>query len=215
MIFMAFSDFKTIFDVSETYQTILDKQKLFEKVAPFSLSAEFLEDLEYCLELKKPNPSEIAVSENLISPIIRHIAKRHRHINIWSREFDLQADDKLFGTPNYLFSYTETPAMLNRSMPLICVSEAKVDNFTNAWGQTLAEMVACQILYPTMIIYGFASNGTSWEFAKLENNVFVQDTNTYNIANQAEKIAGLLNHIFTEAVGEAERYLTQKRENKK
>jgi hypothetical protein len=32
-------------------------------------------------------------------------------------------------------------------------------------------------------------------------------TNTYNIANQTEKIAGLLNYIFTEAVGEAEKYL--------
>ena len=58
-----------------------------------------------------------------------------------------------------------------------------------------------------MVLYGFASNGESWQFGKLDNNVFTQDTNTYNIANQAEKIAGLLNYIFTEAVGEAERYL--------
>jgi hypothetical protein len=87
------------------------------------------------------------------------------------------------------------------------VSEAKVDNFTLAWGQTLAEMVACQKIYPTMVIYGFASNGEFWQFGKLENNVFTQDTNSYSIASQTEKIAGLLNYIFTEAVGEAEKYL--------
>ena len=204
---MAFSDFKSIFDVAKDYQTVLDRAKLFENVLPMQLSAEFLEDLAYCLEIRKPSPSEIAVSENLISPIIRYVARKHRHINMWSREFDLRADDKLCGTPDYLFSYTEKPTMANISMPLICVSEAKVDNFTTAWGQTLAEMVACQKLFPNMVLYGFASNGEMWQFGKLDNNIFTQDTNTYNIANQTDKIAGLLNHIFTEAVGEAERYL--------
>ncbi len=125
----------------------------------------------------------------------------------WSREFNLEADEKLCGTPDYLFSYTEKQTILSRTMPLVCVSEAKVDNFTTAWGQTLAEMVACQKLYPDMVIYGFASNGSSWEFGKLDNNVFTQDTNSYNITTQTEKIAGLLNHIFTEAVGEAEKHL--------
>ncbi len=207
---MAFSDFKSIFDVAKDYQTVLDRAKLFENVLPMQLSEEFLEDLVYCLEIRKPNPSEIAISENFISPIIRYVAQQHEHINFWSREFDLRADDKLCGTPDYLFSYTEDQNTLLYDMPLICVSEAKVDNFTTAWGQTLAEMVACQKLFPTMVIYGFASNGEMWQFSKLDNNVFTQDTNTYNIANQTEKIAGLLNHIFTEAVGEAERYLGKK-----
>jgi hypothetical protein len=166
-----------------------------------------MEDLQYSLNIKKPNPSEIAISENLISPIIRYVARKHQHINFWSREFDLRYDDKLCGTPDYLFSYTEDHNTISKTMPLVCVSEAKVDNFTLAWGQTLAEMVACQKIYPNMVIYGFASNGTSWEFGKLDNNIFTQDTNSYNIANQTEKIAGLLNYIFTEAVGEAEKYL--------
>ena len=204
---MAFSDFKTIFDVSEKYDIELSKSDMFSHIPVVPLPDLFMEDLNYSLANKKPNPSEIAVSENLISPIIRYIARKHTHIITWSREFDLRADDMLCGTPDYLFSYTSKPNFLSRNMPLICVSEAKVDNFTMAWGQTLAEMVACQKLYPDMVIYGFASNGTSWEFAKLDNNIFTQDTNTYSIANQAEKIAGLLNYIFTEAVGEAEKHL--------
>ncbi len=204
---MAFSDFKNIFDVSEQYDISLDKEELFADVISMPLPSWFIEELNYSLLTKKPSPSEISISENFISPIIRHIARKHQHINIWSREFNLKVDDKLCGTPDYLFSYTEKQSSPSRNMPLICVSEAKVDNFTMAWGQTLAEMVACQKLYPDMVIYGFASNGTSWEFAKLENNIFIQDTNTYSIANQTEKIAGLLNYIFTEAVGEAEKHL--------
>ncbi len=204
---MAFSDFKSIFDVESSYQTVLKKGKLFGSVAAMPLPELFMEDLQYSLSIKKPNPSEIAICENLISPIIRYVARKHQHINIWSREYDLRYDDKLCGTPDYLFSYTEDQETLSKTMPLICVSEAKVDNFTLAWGQTLAEMLACQKLYTNMILYGFASNGESWQFGKLENDVFTQDTNTYNIANQADKIAGLLNYIFTEAVREAEKYL--------
>ena len=204
---MAFSDFKNISEVALHYKTVLRKDNIFTQIVPMPLPDLFMQDLNYSLKIKKPNPSEIAISENFISPVIRYVAQQHEHINFWSREFDLRADDKLCGTPDYLFSYTEDQNTLLYDMPLICVSEAKVDNFATAWGQTLAEMVACQKLFPTMVIYGFASNGSSWEFAKLDNNVFTQDTNTYNIANQTEKIAGLLNHIFTEAVGEAERYL--------
>jgi hypothetical protein len=204
---MAFSDFKTIFDVANNYQTVLTKKIFLSEVPAMELSAEFLEDLSYCLDMKKPNPSEIAVSENLISPIIRYVGRKHRNILIWSREYDLRADDKLFGTPDYLFSYTKEANTVSNTTPIICVSEAKVDNFTMAWGQTLAEMVACQKLYPTMVIYGFASNGDTWQFGKLENNVFIQDKNSYNLATQADKIAGFLNYIFEKAVQEAEKYL--------
>lgn len=204
---MAFSDFKNIFDVANSYETILEKDNIFINIASMPLPEWFIADLNYSLKTKKPSPSEIAISENLISPIIRYVAQQHQHINFWSREFNLRADDKLYGIPDYLFTYTEKQARISNTTPVICVSEAKVDDFTTAWGQTLAEMVACQKLYPTMVIYGFASNGDSWQFAKLDNNIFIQDTNTYNIANQTEKIAGLLNYIFTEAVGEAEKYL--------
>jgi hypothetical protein len=204
---MAFSDFKSIGDVARDYQTVLEKDNIFVNIPLMPLPEWFMTDLNYSLKTKKPNPSEIAICENLISPIIRYIAQKHIHINFWSREFDLRADDKLYGIPDYLFTYTEKQARISNTTPIICVSEAKVDNFTTAWGQTLAEMVACQKLYPDMVIYGFASNGEMWQFAKLDNNIFTQDTNSYNITTQTEKIAGLLNHIFTEAVGEAEKHL--------
>jgi hypothetical protein len=204
---MAFSDFKSIFEVSEKYDIVIDKGEIFSTVSNMPLPDLFMEDLRYSLSTKKPNSSEIAICENLISPIIRYVVRKQQHLAFWSREFDLRADDILYGVPDYLFSYTEKQTILSRTMPLVCVSEAKVDNFTTAWGQTLAEMVACQKLYPNMLIHGFASNGEMWQFAKLDNNIFTQDTNSYNITTQTEKIAGLLNHIFTEAVAEAEKYL--------
>ncbi len=204
---MAFSDFKSILDVSEKYNTILETGELFDKVPVLELPNYLIEDLAFSFTLKKPSPSEIAMSENFISPMIRFVTRRHPNLTYWSREYDLRFDDILYGTPDYLFSYTEKQSRVTRNNPLICVAEAKIDNFTNAWGQALAEMLACQKLFPDMIIYGFTTNGLSWEFGKLENNLFIQDTGTYSISENPTQIAGILDWIFADAVIQAKRHL--------
>jgi hypothetical protein len=114
---MAFSDFKSIFDVESMYQTVLKKKNLFAFIDSMPLPELFMQDLQYSLNIKKPNPSEIAISENLISPIIRYVARKHQHINFWSREYDLRYDDKLCGIPDYLFSYTEDQNTVSKTMP--------------------------------------------------------------------------------------------------
>jgi hypothetical protein len=206
---MAFSDFKTVFDVSAKYGTKIDKAKIFGKISALELSEAFIKDLEYSLLSKKPSPSEISISENFIAPMIRYVAQRHEHITYWSREYNLKADDILYGTPDYLFSYTEKITSMMMGMPLICVAEAKIDDFVGAWAQALAEMVACQKLYPALMIYGFTSNGEFWQFGKLDNNVFSQDLNSYSISTQTSQIAGILDYIFGDAVQQAEAYLAK------
>jgi hypothetical protein len=64
-----------------------------------------------------------------------------------------------------------------------------------------------ELLFPKLTVYGWATNGTFWEFAKLENNVFIQHEIGYSIATDTAKIAGILNHIFTTVVKGAEEYL--------
>lgn len=54
-----------------------------------------------------------------------------------------------------------------------------------------------------------------WQFAKLENNVFVQDEISYSLSSEPHKIAGILNHIFTIVVKGAEEYLTKNPEKNK
>jgi hypothetical protein len=207
---MAFSDFKTIFDVANSYQiTLSKKDNLFVDAPVLDLSEEFMDDLSYSLGIKKPNPSEIAVSESLIFPLLRYVGKRHKHLIVWSREYDLKADDKLVGIPDYVFTYTPIEDVISNTMPVVCVAEAKVDNFTLAWGQTLAEMVACEKLYPQMTIYGFVSNGISWEFAELHQNLFIQDKKSYNITTHTDKLAGILHQILSKATQEAEKYLSK------
>ena len=207
---MAFSDFKNVFEVSAKYGTRIKKKLLFnESHYQYDIPSLYLEDLQYALDNKKPTPSEIAVSENFISPMLRLVGKKHPHLTYWSREYELKVDDMLFGKPDYLFSYREDIEEIMYGMPLVCVAEAKIDDFVGAWGQALAGMVACQKLFPHLTIYAWATNGTSWEFAKLENNVFIQHELSYSISTDAPKIAGILDHIFTTVVKGAEVYLAQ------
>ena len=203
---MPFSDFKSTLEVAQKYGTRL-RQRNFLEINPVPIPDLFKEDLAYSLQHKKPMPSEIAISENLISPMIRLIAKQHPHLTYWSREYDLKADEVLYGKPGYLFSYAPNPAEIAWDMPLICVAEAKIDDFVKAWGQTLAEMVAIHKLGFDFAVYGWATNGEIWQFGKLENNIFTQHTESFSITKNTEEIAGILNWIFTMAVKNAEDFL--------
>jgi hypothetical protein len=209
---MAFSDFKSTLEIAQKYGTRITKKKFLPQDLRMELASYFLDDLAYSLSVQKPNPSEIAISENLISPMIRLVARKHPHIIFWSREYYLEADKDLCGTPDYLFSYRFQTDEIMLGTPLVCVSEAKIDDFVKAWAQTLAEMVAIQKLFPELTIYGWATNGSTWEFGKLENNIFTQHTESYSIARNSAEIAGILDWIFTEAVQNAEKYLAAKAE---
>ncbi len=209
---MAFSDFKSVYDIADQYGTDIINDLFIPKNLTYTLSEEFMKDLEYSLGMKKPSPSEIAVSENLISPIMRVVARNHPHLIFWSREYYLKADEALCGTPDYLFSYTKIPKSMSKGMPLVCVAEAKIDDFTYAWAQTLAEMVAIQKKYPELVVYGWASNGELWQFGRLDaNNSLIQHSESYSLAGNTEQIAGILDWIFTESVQNAEAFLAKKK----
>jgi len=206
---MAFSDFKSVLEVAQKYNLKTGNRRFLESNLSLSLPQYFWDDLEYSLNTKKPNPSEIALSENFISPIIRYVARRHPHLIFWSREYDLNVDEVLCGKPDYLFSYNPEPQFFTLGNPLVCVAEAKVEKFGEAWGQNLAEMVACQKLNPEITIYGWTTNGDIWQFGKLEGNIFIQDSRSYSLTTQAEQIAGILDWIFADAVRQAENYLNK------
>ena len=61
--------------------------------------------------------------------------------------------------------------------------EAKQDNFEAAWAQCISEMIAAQRLNqePPIIVFGITSNGTTWQFGKLEVEVFTRSIPPYSI----------------------------------
>jgi hypothetical protein len=75
--------------------------------------------------------------------------------------------------------------------------EAKQDNFDACWGQCLAEMIAAQKLNEEakVTIFGIVSNGTIWQFGKLEANQFTRHILPYTIY-ELDQLFAAVNYIF-------------------
>ena len=105
--------------------------------------------------------------------------------------------DELTGAADYLLAKRQRFVQT----PLLCVAEAKRDDFEKGLGQCLAEMEACrwqnQQGGKLIDIYGIVTNGTGWVFYKLAKTGEVFETVPYSIAN-IEDVLGILNNIFGE-----------------
>jgi hypothetical protein len=79
----------------------------------------------------------------------------------------------------------------------VIVLEAKMDDFTSGWAQCALEMLAVQKLNgsPQLPVFGIMTNGDYWEFAQLENDLFVEFSARYSIEN-LNNIMSALNSIF-------------------
>jgi hypothetical protein len=108
----------------------------------------------------------------------------------------VQSDD-LNGTVDYV-------AAPNRGYlddPLLCIVEAKKDDFEQGLAQCLVEMKACQWRNDQagnrVDIYGIVTNGTVWQFYKLARDGQVYETLPYALIN-LDRILGALNFVFAQ-----------------
>jgi len=58
-----------------------------------------------------------------------------------------------------------------------------------------------------LTIYGIVTNGTSWEFGSLKNNIFIKDKFSYSLSLNIKKIAGIVDYIYTQTTIQAEESL--------
>ena len=104
------------------------------------------------------------------------------------------------GAADYLV--TENIAYI--ATPMLCVVEAKKDDFEQGLAQCLMEMNACQwsnrkaneCLKETIDILGIITNGEGWQFYKLTPDNQVYETQLYTLKNLPE-VLGTLNFIFS------------------
>lgn len=86
--------------------------------------------------------------------------------------------------------------------PLLCVVEAKKDDFEQGLAQCLAELRACQDLnrdYPAIDLYGIVTNAAMWRFYKLDTERRIHASPAY-AETQIEVILGILHSIFAQCV---------------
>jgi hypothetical protein len=91
--------------------------------------------------------------------------------------------------------------------PLLCVIEAKKDDFEKGLAQCLVEMQACQWqnrrpdgytqpISPNTDTFGIISNGSSWRFCKLLATGEVFQTEDYS-TTMMDVLLGKLRYVFT------------------
>ena len=141
--------------------------------------------------------NEVATGEDIIKPILNLVDKKYEALHVWSHlTYNVDKEKGLVGEPDYLIAPMTDQALM--SIPPICVIEASPKKFDEGWAQALAEMIAASI-QGIDISYGVVTTGKSWEFAKLENNVFTKDPNQISATDNLQKVFDTLNWLFDRA----------------
>jgi hypothetical protein len=143
--------------------------------------------------------SEASRCENVIYPILREVYKRYAaNYSLWSHK-SLLCDEVLSGIPDYLITSRSELGKNILGQPIVVVVEAKQNNFTEGWGQCLAELVAAQLLnQATFPVYGIVTDGEVWHFGKLVEQTFIKNENVFAI-NELSKIFGAISFMIAQA----------------
>lgn len=160
----------------------------FAPIAPSDFYVERLKRLEVFDLVQTEKAKEL-----VIDAVFEEALANYKKLRVWKAA--PLSTDELTGRADYLVArrqrYVETP--------LLCVAEAKRDDFEKGLGQCLAEMEACQWINErddkSIDIYGIVTNGEGWKFYKLTTTNEVFETVAYTIAN-IEQVLGALGYVF-------------------
>ena len=181
---MAFSDFKKISEVQETFDIIYAEED-FVKVQEAEPSEQFLQDFEWTRQNLNVFVSEASRCEAVIFPVLKENYKAYAdNYELWIGT-SITYDETLNGTPDYLISTRSRLGKTVVGKPLIILVEAKRNDFDRGWGQCLAELVAAQKMnndvdFP---VYGIVTDGNLWQFGRLVGDTFAQNRADFTLAN--------------------------------
>lgn len=193
---MAFSDYKHISQVQQQF-CITAREERFLVVQNREPSPQCREELLFNQQHFDPYASEASRTELLIFPILREVYKSYvPKYELWIQKH-LYCNDNLRGTPDYLLATRSELGKRVLATPLLIVVEAKRNDFDEGWGQCLAELVAAQIIKkdPSRPVYGIVTDAKRWEFGKLTDNIFSDNTESYNIEHLST-LLGALHCLF-------------------
>ena len=193
---MAFTDFKSIMQVQETYG-ITYTQEDYIQYQDIEPSPAFVEEFAFSQRHINVFASEAARCENVIYPVLREVYKKYADcFTLWSHQ-SISCDAQLSGTPDYLISTKSALGKTVLDSPIIVVVEAKRSDFVGRWGQCLAELVAAQRMNSddTNPVYGIVTDGALWEFGKLEGNLFTQNESVLAISD-LKRVFGAIGYLM-------------------
>ena len=196
---MGYSIFKTYEEVAIKFKIKLlechfvEEKEIVVKPAIF----EFIADN---LATRRNYVSEHSICETLISPILNVISKPN-NLPVWSHvRFDVSESEGLVGIPDFIVSpASEIGTIFDK--PIICVAEAKKENFNEGWAQALAEMIAAQKFNQDEVtdIFGIVTTGNIWQFGKLQEKFLTMEIVSYSALENLQGLMNRVNWIFSEA----------------
>ncbi|MEO1211618.1 MAG: hypothetical protein AAFX78_19110 [Cyanobacteria bacterium J06638_20] len=193
---MSFDGLKSLSETLKEFEVVYTEASFIEGV-PFVVSDYFRQDLQLMMDEAVVDNSEYAICENLVYPILKEVWKQYRrNFILWSHEF-LNCDAQLSGFPEYILARRSPLGKIVFDKPYFVLVEAKQDNFDAAWGQCLAEMIAAQRLndIPDLVVYGITSNGSLWQFGKLDHSQFTLNKTFYTI-QELDTLFAVVNCVF-------------------
>ncbi len=157
----------------------------FKAIEPSAFLQERLKRLKQHFDL---TISERA-KELLIDAICEEALNIFPQFKIW-KSAPLQGE-QASGVVDYVFA--ENKGFLE--FPLLCVVEAKKDDFVQGEAQCLVEMQACQWMNAQAgiqrTVFGIVTNGEGWKFYRLELNGQVAVTTLFSVGHLGE-LLGML-----------------------
>lgn len=157
---------------------------------PSTILTEILSRLEY-FDLSSSEPAKTL----LIDALFGEIVPLHQKLKVW-KEAALHTDS-LTGMVDYLIA----PKRAFLATPLLCVAEAKKDDFLKGRVQCLAEMAACRWNNLqnglTLDVFGIVSNGQTWQFYKLSQEGDIFETGAYTTEFMPQ-LLGILDYLCGE-----------------
>jgi len=193
---MSFNNYKSLQAVLKEFELNYVEEDYITQIE-YQVNEYFKSELELVLQEGIYDNSEAAICEALIYPILKEIWKSYKDkLSLWSHQ-PLNYDEQLTGVPDYLVCQKSPLGKIIFDQPYCVVVEAKKDNFTEGWGQCVAEMIAAQKLNENkeQSIFGIVSNGKTWEFCKLKIKVFTKYIKIYTIQN-LELLLATVNDVF-------------------
>ena len=137
--------------------------------------------------------SNESAKELLIDAVFEEILTYHDSLKIW-KGAHLQSTT-LTGAADYLVA----PRRRYVSTPLVCVAEAKRDDFEQGLAQCLMEMKVCREQNArdgiAVDIYGIVTNGEGWKFYRLKLDGEVWESALFSTLRMSE-VLGAVNYIF-------------------
>lgn len=196
---MAYGSFKTYEEVALKFDIKL-KECSFVQEREIVIPEGVVNFIKENLGLRRNYVSENAICESMIFPILNAVSKPNQ-LPVWSHvRFDVSEADGLVGIPDFLLA-PASDIGTTFTKPVICVAEAKKENFNEGWAQALAEMIAAQRFNEAedRELFGLVTTGNFWQFGKLLGRELTLEVVSFSALENLEKLFNRLNWMFSMA----------------